>query len=272
MAANEEERMQILGMIESGKITPAEGLSLLKALEAEPGEEMAFPAEIKEPVSDDQTFSLPESGDIPVIEPVASFSAPMSGPEIIPNGIDRGVEAVETETAYESASGVGADTTAQEKLVGSMPMPSEPGIRKWQKWWMIPLWIGVGVTVIGAMLMFWAWSASGFSFWFACAWFPFLFGVLLMALAWGSNKMRWLHVRVYQKSGEWPRTIAISLPLPLRLTAWFLRNFGSLIPNLDKATGLDEMILALENTSPDAPFYVEVDEGENGERVEVFIG
>jgi hypothetical protein len=34
---------------------------------------------------------------------------------------------------------------------------------------------------------------------------------------------------------------------------------------------MDEMFKALENVTPDAPFYVEVDEGD-GERVEVYIG
>jgi len=92
-----------------------------------------------------------------------------------------------------------------------------------------------------------------------------------MALAWGSRTARWLHVRVHQKEGERPQNISISLPLPLHLIAWLLRNFGSYIPNLD-ATGLDEVILALDKTSPEAPLYVEVNEGSDGERVEVYIG
>jgi hypothetical protein len=37
-------------------------------------------------------------------------------------------------------------------------------------------------------------------------------------------------------------------------------------------TNLDEVILALGKTSPDQPFYVKVDEGEEGEKVEVYIG
>ncbi len=35
---------------------------------------------------------------------------------------------------------------------------------------------------------------------------------------------------------------------------------------------MDEMILALENTSADAPFFLDVDDGEDGERVQVIIG
>jgi hypothetical protein len=82
-----------------------------------------------------------------------------------------------------------------------------------------------------------------------------------------------LHVRVHQEPGEWPQTIAISLPIPIRFTAWLLRIAKPYIHNhgIERAN-LDELILALEKTSPDQPFYVKVDEGDSGEKVEVFIG
>jgi hypothetical protein len=146
-----------------------------------------------------------------------------------------------------------------------------PGVKKWRRWWWIPLSIGIGITVISGLLMFLAYQKSGFGFWFACLWFPLLFGVIVISLAAASRTARWLHVRVHQEPGEWPQTIAISLPIPIRFTAWILRIFRPHIPNMDK-TSLDEVILALEKTSPDQPFYVEVDEGENGEKVEVYIG
>jgi len=93
-----------------------------------------------------------------------------------------------------------------------------------------------------------------------------------MALAVSSRTSRWLHLRVHQKPGERPQTIAISFPLPLRFAAWFVRNFGRYIPKLDQ-TGLDEMILALgKTTGPNSPFYIEVDEGEDGEQVQIYIG
>jgi hypothetical protein len=133
------------------------------------------------------------------------------------------------------------------------------------------MWVGVSIFLVGALLMYWAWSASGFGFWFACTWFPFLLGVAVMALAWSSRTARWLHLRVHQKPGSKPERIAISLPIPLRLTAWALRTFGKRIPNMEN-TGLDEVILALDATSPEAPFYLEVEEGANGERVEIYIG
>ena len=139
---------------------------------------------------------------------------------------------------------------------------------------MIPLWVGVGITVIGALLMAWAYQATGFSFWFGCSWLPFLFGIAVMAMAWSSRSARWLHLRVQQEQGEWPRTIAFSIPLPLRFAAWFLRTFGQFIPKVNE-TGVDlgQLIQIFEdNTNSDTPFYVEVDEGENGEKVQIYIG
>ena len=119
--------------------------------------------------------------------------------------------------------------------------------------------------------MFLAYQSGGFGFWFACLWFPLLFGIIILSLGAASRAMRWLHVRVHQQPGERPQTIAISMPIPVRFVAWVLRVFKPHIPNMDK-TSLDEVILALDKISPDQPFYVKVDEGDSGEKVEVFIG
>ncbi len=145
------------------------------------------------------------------------------------------------------------------------------GIKRWRSWWWIPLAVGIVITVASGSLMFLAYQKSGFGFWFACLWFPLLLGVVVISLAAASRTTRWLHVRIHQEPGEWPGTIAISMPLPIRFAAWVLRVFRPHIPNMDN-TNLDEIILALEKTSPDQPFYVKVDEGGSGEKVEVFIG
>lgn len=158
-----------------------------------------------------------------------------------------------------------------EAKASSAPYEFKRSIKRWQSWWWIPLTVGIVITVASGLLMFLAYQKSGFGFWFACLWFPLLLGVLVMSLAAASKSMRWLHVRVHQEPGEWPRTIAISMPLPIRFAAWVLRTFKLHIPNMDK-TSLDEVILALEKTSPDQPFHVQVDEGESGEKVEVYIG
>jgi len=183
---------------------------------------------------------------------------------------DDGMEINEMDPFTDPGDRLGVIQETEDHEPAQFPDPED--MNKWKRFWFIPVWIGAGITVIGGRLMFWAWRASGFSFWFACTWFPFLLGVLVLALGWGSQKSPWLHVRVHQKPGESPEKIAISIPIPIRLTAWFLRTFGHFIPHMD-ATGLDEVILALGDTKEgDVPFFVDVDEGEDGEKVQVFIG
>jgi hypothetical protein len=140
----------------------------------------------------------------------------------------------------------------------------------WRSWWQYPLWAGVIVTVIGALLMYWAQQAYGTGFLFFCAWAPLMAGVFLMALAWQSRSERWLHLRVEQPPGDWPRRFAISFPVAP--VAWFVRTFKDRIPGL-REPSVDELLRALdENTSPDNPLFIEVAEGEHGERVQIFIG
>ena len=158
---------------------------------------------------------------------------------------------------------------AQPAAEAPQPLPD---MSRWRNWWMAPLGVGLGLVVLGGLLMYWAYTAGGFGFWFACATLPFVFGVAVAALAAASRSTRWLHVRVNTGQDEWPQRIAISFPLPIRVTAWFLRTFGRFIPKL-RDTGVDELILALaEGTSPDNPLFVDVHEGEGGERVQVYIG
>ena len=217
----QDERMQILEMVESGTITPDEAARLLAALE-----------------NNDENSNEGQEVLPVVLEPSLAGSLSPSGAN-----------------AYEGRS-----------------QPSDLAIESWRHWWFIPMWVGVGITTAGALFMFWALQASGLGLWFLCASLPFLLGLGVMMLAWGSRTARWLHVRVRQKPGERPQTIAFSFPLPIRITAWFLHNFGARIPKL-KETGLDEVILALgKSATPQAPFYVEINEGEDGEQVQVYIG
>ncbi len=192
-------------------------------------------------------------------EPAAASAPQLEAAAKIP-----GATPAEAEVIDAPAPSSGAKTN-------TAPFEFDQGIKRWRSWWWVPLTIGIVITVASGGLMFLAYEKSGFGFWFACLWFPLLLGVLVISLAAASRTTRWLHVRVRQEPGEWPGTIAISLPVPIHFTAWVLRTFRSFIPNMDK-TNLDEVILGLEKTSPDQPFYVRVDEGDSGEKVEVYIG
>jgi hypothetical protein len=160
---------------------------------------------------------------------------------------------------------------AAKNQSSSTPFEFDSETKKWRRYWWIPLTVGIVITVVSGLLMFLAYQKSGFGFWFACLWFPLLLGIVVLTLGAASRGMRWLHLRVHQEPGERPQTIAISMPIPIRFVAWVLRIFKPHIPNMDK-TSLDEVILALDKTSPDQPFYVKVDEGDSGEKVEVYIG
>jgi hypothetical protein len=113
---------------------------------------------------------------------------------------------------------------------------------------------------------------AGVGFWFFCFTVPFLIGVAVIGLAYQSRTAHWLHVRIHQAQDVWPRRINLSFPLPIRLTSWFLSRFKDRISGLQN-TSLDEIILALDHTTtPENPLFIQVDEGEDGERVEIFIG
>ena len=137
---------------------------------------------------------------------------------------------------------------------------------------MIPLWVGIIITVLSAWWMFSIQQNAGLNFWFFCMSMPFLFGILLIALGAGSGTSRWLYVNVDRThQNEWPRNITIALPLPLGLVGWFLKNFGSYIEGLKKTT-IDEVLMAVSMAkSLTEPLIVHVDD-DGGERVQVFIG
>lgn len=137
---------------------------------------------------------------------------------------------------------------------------------------MIPLWIGVGGTVLSAGLMDWAMQSSGFGFWFYCLTFPFLLGVLLVAISAGGMNARWLFVDVRQKPGERPGRITLGFPMPLGLVGWFLKHFGHHIQGVspEQADGIAEMIKT--TASSKSPLIVNAQDDEDGERVMVYIG
>ncbi len=238
---SESERTKVLEMIAEGTISAEDGIKLLDALEDA--------SEVSAP---------PEDEANPVLaEPLSNFS------EEIPDDFGSDNFGRDSE-----------DILEPDEIYHSDPIPSPPDpedMKKWKRFWVIPMWIGVGITVIGGALMYSAFAARGIGFWFACAWFPFMLGVLLMALAWGSRTSPWLHVRVHQRPGQSPQKIAISFPLPLRLAGWGLRTFGHFIPNME-GVDLQGIMIALDESAKDGtPFFVDVDD-EDGERVQVFIG
>lgn len=235
------EYMRILKMIEDGDISPEKGAELLQQVGSDPEKILN---------SQNRTIGILdkiENGDISADQGIA-----LIGLNTEPNKDD---------SKHKQSSG-------DEKSQSQPPTVSEEELERWKRWWAIPMYVGVGIVIISTFWINSAYQNSQFGFWFFCSWVPMLIGLLVISLSWGSRSGPWIHVRV---RGPKER-VAISIPAPLGITGWALRTFGHYIPHLEK-TSVDEIILALENTSKqNAPLYVQVDEGENGEHVEVFIG
>ena len=220
----DEERNQVLKMIEGGKITPEEGLHLMQVLDQAPAEEL--PPDPAVPVPQDAAAE--ESGD--------SAQAEKAGFENDPR-----IESVKSTV---------------------------------RRFWQIPLWIGIGITILSALGMYAVMRGPGMNFWFYFLLLPLLLGVVVITLAVGSHKARWIFVEVHQKPGERPERIFLGFPLPLKFTAWFLRTFGPMIPGLRKNNvNIDEVCRVIETGfAGKEPLIVNVDEGEGSERVKVYIG
>ena len=139
-----------------------------------------------------------------------------------------------------------------------------------KRWWVLPFAIGLLITTLGTIWMYTAFNANGFGWGFWLAWIPFLLGIFVVAVSFQTSRSVWLHVRIKQKPGESPPRIAISLPVPVGLTRWFLRAFGGRIPGL-KDQPYQDYADILDGLSPEEPFYVHVND-DDGEEVEVFIG
>ena len=139
----EDERRLILKMIQSGKISAEEGLELLQALGPNGDEDQPDEISNLAPTNTSETMLTAEQRSAP-----AEISAePEPAPEI-------NTAAVIPEDA-----------------------------QNWRRFWSIPLWIGVGLIVVGAFLMYYAQQSAGIGLWFLCAWAPFLIGLAFVVIA-----------------------------------------------------------------------------------------
>lgn len=165
------------------------------------------------------------------------------------------VDVVQQETPRESAT--------------PPPELSEGPEQHWARFWIYPLMAGGIVLLLGALVMGLVYATDAARGWLVCGWLPMIMGVVVIVLAGWSRRAKWLHLRISE--GE-QRKIAFSFPLPLTLAAWALRIARPFVPQLEE-TGVDELIIALrDGTTGDEPFFIDVQDEEEGERVQVYIG
>ena len=140
---------------------------------------------------------------------------------------------------------------------------------------LIPLWIGIFITVLSAWIIYGIQQNGGADFWFYCMVLPLLAGVFLITLGAGGRSARWVYLdvdRPYAKRGDGPRHITFGLPLPLGIIDWFLRTFGNYFQGLNKRRmdGMIELMNATRNSNE--PFILNIDDSDDGEHVRIFIG
>jgi hypothetical protein len=156
------------------------------------------------------------------------------------------------------------DTPAPEAETTSVP--SEPP--NFSNLWLIPMGVGVAILIIGGLMLSSAYQAGGW-FLFVCGWPLFAIGLLVIIAAWFARTGPWVHVRITHDKKD-QRDIKISLPLDPAV--FILKIVRPFVPRL-KDTAIDELLMSMkDNVNRDQPLVVDVNEAEDGERIQVVIG
>jgi hypothetical protein len=160
---------------------------------------------------------------------------------------------------------------------GEAPVEAPPPVRealepmdtRWTKFWIYPLMAGGAILLVGALVIALVSLTGGAWGWLLCGWPLLLLGLLVFVLALWSRSATWMHLRI---SEEGKRKMALSLPVPLGLAAWVIRIAQPFVPQL-RDTGVDEVILAVrESASRGEPLFIDVQDDEDGEHVELYLG
>jgi hypothetical protein len=149
----------------------------------------------------------------------------------------------------EERSEEGTSQTVMESA--SEPEATAPA-RQVNSFWLVLLACGLGITALGG----WLGTISGW--WWLCAAPSLIMGIAVLALALATIQAPWLHLNVDTGEKSWPQHIRLNLPVPIQLTSWALKKWGTRSDRLDQ-TAVDELITILEgDLSSETPIYIEV--------------
>jgi hypothetical protein len=161
------------------------------------------------------------------------------------------------------------EPVAVEPAAGPAPAPGWEAPAHWSRFWIYPALVGGGLLVVGALIMGLVYATDATPGWRVCGWLPMIVGLLVALLAWWSRTARWLHLRIREQ--DKPKMM-ISFPLPLTLAVWVVRIAQPFVPKL-KETAVDDLIIALrDSTGRGEPFFLDVEDDEEGEHVQLYIG
>jgi hypothetical protein len=215
-----------------------------------------------------QILNLIESGEIDVEEGLKRMQGEKEEQlkrDVLDQLESGDVDVSEAIRLLEGSAPDDADSTTPSMEEHVSPTSRATGM--WRSWWLLIPALGLAFTAFGG------WLGSIGGWWWLCAAPSLLVGILLLLLAVLTQNSPWLHVRIDTGQESWPRHVAFSFPVPIRLASWGLRKWGHYARGLD-VTAVDELLLSLEgNITADNPIHIEVDQDEEtGERIQVFLG
>lgn len=259
-----QRRIEVLRRVEAGELSPEEGSRLLLGLEQVAASGPAPDAGLLEDVQ-------PWQPAVKVQTVTVSDGAPAAAAIALPAPAAASAQAGQSAGPTDGTPESGwAQSQAQETTQAAAPGPQARRVSGWRGLWLLPLLLGLFLTLVSINWMYLGLATAGLSWGFWLSFFPFALGVLLMWAGWELNGARWLHVRIRQRPGAHPEKLDFSIPLPLGLTRWVVRKFGRFSPQVngkDVSDFLDEIDRA---TAQDGAMHLFVDDPD-GSEVEVWI-
>lgn len=234
----DDERMLILQKIEAGIISVEDGAYLMNAIE---GWQPRTQAETQ------YTFPDMEAHDT--------------------GEIAHDVQDIHSRGALSASRFAKVNAGGEDKYSGEDHFNED--FSKWKIWSQLIFAVFVVLTTLSSVWIIQGWLARPWGWGFWLAWIPFGVGVLGMISLYDAH---WIHIRIQQPKGSRPQRIAISLPLPLRLSLFLYPLVSRWVPAQVKGQDVLVILRDLETslTSKD-PVHIQVDEN-NGEKVEIYIG
>jgi len=142
----------------------------------------------------------------------------------------------------------------------------------WKAAWSMILLGGAVLTAFSAYWIYQGYQKAGLGWGFWLSWIPFAIGVLIMVFGGILMESPWLHLRIKTREAGRLQKIVLSIPLPLRLVSWAVKNFGHYMPAEVKGKDVEEMLLEIDQVLKHGePFQVEVDDKEDGDQVFIYI-